>query len=702
MSAVLERRIIAVSPDNAFAQQLATALQGVGLVDALPLHALGTGELPAALYVVHLDDELARAPGELWPRLRGSCPIIVILARSSLAAVVDLMQSSDRIAGITIAEDFDPRQLSAMAMRLVTDDIFGLEKVMASGTQIHSQTVGDYHEKTRCMSQVSGFVEQSGVPRKYREPIEQCIDEMLMNALYDAPIDAEGKHIFSGVPTRTRITFRTEQSVVVQYAFDGKRFAISVRDAFGTLERQTVLRFLHKCLTERQSVDRRAGGAGLGLYLMLNASTVVHFNVLPGIATEAVCVFDVEAPKLQLEQFGFFVQRDAAGRVATGPTRRVAVPRPGALARAVVRGLGVTIAAVVVLLGLRAWSRSDDSTTAQVTFTTIPKGATIEIDGRIVGTATDGTFSVGELEIGRSYTVVARLDRHEPKQVVVEPHDGDNEVTLELQAIATVELDSRPTGAAVTIDGKPMGSTPLTLTSLVPGATVSIVLARTGYRVATKRVQVPARGKLERLVVPLQVSDLFVRVRFVSNPPGAEVIQIGQPPTTDHTYTPADVFVEADKVQRFTLTMPDHVPLVIEPFTPARGSDGFERGGDLVRGSKLRIEATLAGKVTVSGAPHCTDVALPIDCTLAPGAYVVEYRGPENAKVSRTVVLAARDALERFELGVVEAGPGKRLQPGNVQKAVLEVGTHTVTVVEANRSHTATVTVKPGATVIVN
>ena len=26
--------------------------------------------------------------------------------------------------------------------------------------------------------------------------IEQCVDEMLMNALYDAPVDAEGKQLF--------------------------------------------------------------------------------------------------------------------------------------------------------------------------------------------------------------------------------------------------------------------------------------------------------------------------------------------------------------------------------------------------------------------------------------------------------------------------------------------------------------------------
>jgi len=59
--------------------------------------------------------------------------------RRHLAAVVELMQSSDRVAGMLVAEGFDPHQLAAMATRIVTDDIFGPEKVMASGTQIYAR-----------------------------------------------------------------------------------------------------------------------------------------------------------------------------------------------------------------------------------------------------------------------------------------------------------------------------------------------------------------------------------------------------------------------------------------------------------------------------------------------------------------------------------------------------------------------------------
>jgi hypothetical protein len=434
---VLARRIIALSPDKAFGKQLATALKAAG--GAVDLHAsldtLGKGDLQAALVVLHLDGELGTAAAEILPRLIADTRVICVLPRTNLAAVVDIMQSSDRVAGLLVAEDFDSRQLSAMATRVLAGDIFGLEKMVSWGTLVHNQLVGDYQEKSLCISQISDFAETMGVRRKYREAIEQCVDEMLMNALYDAPVDEQGKQIFSEIPTKTRISLRVEQKVVVQYACDGHQFVVSVRDAFGTLERGTVLKYLYKCLhaPADQQIDRKAGGAGLGLYLMVNSATTVMFNVLPGVATEALCVFDLETPKLQLEEIGFFTEKiDAGGRLAVGaskrlpqtghPVERRRAPDAPAPARGVVGVLAAAIAVVLVLLAIVAWQRLGGSAKkmTNVTFTTVPKGATIEIEGRNEGTTTDGTL-VRSLEVGRAYPVVAKLEGYDPKTAVVQP-----------------------------------------------------------------------------------------------------------------------------------------------------------------------------------------------------------------------------------------------------------------------------------------
>src|SRR5437762_2076557 len=107
MSTVLVPRIVVVSPDQELGQQLATGLQISGA--AVDVHQTidTAGELQAALWVVH---GVAR---ELLPRLTGA--VIAVLPRADLAAVVDLMQSSERVAGVIVAEGLDPRELTAMA-----------------------------------------------------------------------------------------------------------------------------------------------------------------------------------------------------------------------------------------------------------------------------------------------------------------------------------------------------------------------------------------------------------------------------------------------------------------------------------------------------------------------------------------------------------------------------------------------------------
>ena len=148
----------------------------------------------------------------------------------------------------------------------------------------------DYDSKLACITAVVSEAETAGVRRKQRDGLALCLDEMLMNALYDAP---------GGAPA---------QEAIVRSAHLGNRFAIAVRDPFGTLTRDTVLRYLHKCLHAVDQIDNKQGGAGLGLYMMVNSASEVYFHVDPGVATEVACVFDLAAKRVVLGGFGFFTR----------------------------------------------------------------------------------------------------------------------------------------------------------------------------------------------------------------------------------------------------------------------------------------------------------------------------------------------------------------------------------------------------------
>jgi len=715
---VLARRIIAVSADKAFGKQLATSLAAAG--GAVDLHQsldeLGTGEVQAALIVLHVTGELATAAAELLPRLAGEARVIVILPRGNLPAVVDTMIASERVAAMLTAESFDPRELAALATRTLAGDIFGLEKVMRWGTLVHSQLVGDFQEKSLAISQISEFAEHMGVRRKYRESIEHCLDEMLMNALYDAPVDEQGRQVFGNIPTKTRISLRVEQKVVVQYACDGTQFAMSVRDAFGTLERATVLRYLHKCLHSEQQIDRKVSGAGLGLYLMVNSASAVLFNVLPGVATEVACVFGLDTAKIQLDQLGFFTEKiDAAGRLSAGPSQRLpagtahvverrhadeiaaAAPRPPSR---LVPLLVAAIAASFVLIGIAAWPRlfATPKKLAHVVIETSPPGAMIELDGRPIGIAGSDGLDVRDLEIGHTYPVVARLEGYEPAQSIVQPHTIGAGLEIHLHALAaTVELDSQPPGATVEIGGKPAGTTPLRLATLVPGSAVSIVFHKTGYQDASAHVEVPEPGKTMRFVQPMLVATDLARVELESDPPGARILQNGQ--LIAGMVTPAQVLVEADHPVKFVLTLPHKVPAVIE-LVPGRGED-VAKHVKLVDGASVAFDATIDGtSISLANVPSCQAVALPATCVVAKGTYQLELTGPTNARVTKQIQVAG-DLAVHLALGFVEASGDKQIVVGpnrTAKKVVLEAGKRSVNVVDDSGTHATPVTVKAGAT----
>ena len=112
-----------------------------------------------------------------------------------------------------------------------------------------------HRDKLACMATIGAFVAASGASASQHIAIEQCLDEMITNALYNAPTGTQGERIFASVKPRDRTSMRTQYAVSVAYAFDGKRLGIAVRDVFGSLKRITVLRGLGRGIHAQDKVE---------------------------------------------------------------------------------------------------------------------------------------------------------------------------------------------------------------------------------------------------------------------------------------------------------------------------------------------------------------------------------------------------------------------------------------------------------------
>jgi hypothetical protein len=159
--------------------------------------------------------------------------------------------------------------------------------------------------------------------RQVRNAIGSVCEELLMNALYDAPVDDGGRQVFAEIDPHDRVKRRSPKPVSIRYAATDSQFAIAVRDRYGRLAKNTVLSYIEKCLRSPTQIDRKTYGAGLGLYLVANAAASFIVNVAYGIATEVVCTFDRGA-KAPLRLVGVFVHPAQAEMLRHGPTPETA------------------------------------------------------------------------------------------------------------------------------------------------------------------------------------------------------------------------------------------------------------------------------------------------------------------------------------------------------------------------------------------
>ena len=578
-------RILVVSSDVPLAASIADALSSIS--DHVIQHhtfdaALSEG-LRADLLLVHFKGASPAAALAVLQRVpEGS--VIALLPSANLITLVDLLQNSTRVAGMVATDELELDYLVTLAARLTGRELFGLARVMRPGADIRSLEVHDYAERATAIATITAHATGLGANKRQQTLIEQCVDEMLMNALYDAPVDEADTPLFAGITVRQRIRLRIEQTVTVEYGHDGKRFALAVRDAYGSLDRASILRVLHKCLHARDKIDRKAGGAGVGLYLMVNASTEIYFHVLPRIATEAICAFDLQAAAPRLEQFGYLVQ-------ATDPT--------GALHSA---------------------RRPPGATPLQVA----PSSADRQRRLALAAGALAVVGGVAAVALSRSAESVAPAARDASVQAPV----------------TALTLDSEPTGARVIINRAVRGETPVTVTDLMPATKVSVTFERDGYAPATVQLEVPVYGEHRDHRQVLVATGELVTVRVTSEPSGARVIRLGTDaavPAT-RTFTPAELLVDAGREQRLLLTMPGFVPVMVPPFTPVHGA-AVERNVALTPGLTLHIVGPVDSVISVLDASHCQRLTLPAECVLVPGKHVVEFTSHGQTVVRQAVML---------------------------------------------------------------
>jgi signal transduction histidine kinase len=190
--------------------------------------------------------------------------------------------------------EVDAEELYVTVHKLLSQDIFGIDKYFSWGARSWEKTIQSSEEKKLLLQEVSTFATEVGLQSRFVDMFSMVAEELVTNALYDAPVDQNGKHRFSHYSRNQTVTLEKKESLTVTLCCDGRRIGISVSDSFGSLTPQKILDYLIKCFKKGENqIDRKQGGAGLGLYFTFKSVSHLIFNITPSEKTEVIGIIDI-------------------------------------------------------------------------------------------------------------------------------------------------------------------------------------------------------------------------------------------------------------------------------------------------------------------------------------------------------------------------------------------------------------------------
>jgi hypothetical protein len=232
------------------------------------------------------------------PDLRG-----ILWTAEPLQRCLRSVVETPQVSNILGRKDFEstprPWELVMAARRLArpVDDV-PFSAYLDWGFTGFQEQVPTTAARDAAVDKVQRFIAHMGVPKRVGELYGELAHEMLMNAMYDAPVDASG-HPKYAQDRKANVSLAASEQPLLRLASDGSRLAIQVIDPFGRLQRKHVFGGLMRGLAGGE-MDQSHGGAGLGMVVCHNATVAMFFDVVAGKKTEVTGIFDLD---LNLREF---------------------------------------------------------------------------------------------------------------------------------------------------------------------------------------------------------------------------------------------------------------------------------------------------------------------------------------------------------------------------------------------------------------
>lgn len=336
---MLGKAAILYSADKAGARRVAACLRAAGN-DVLRLAEVRAAvELieAQAVDIIFLDHDNAPDATAVLEAAAGRTPVVALSKAPDASVLLDLVceRGVDNLVARRGGKDgdrtaFDTTEIVVTAEKILRQDLFGLRKYVSGfGIELSTIEVRGAEDRETVVACVQDYVRNLGAGRELSATLGTVADELVTNAIYNAPVDADGRPRYAALDRREKIVLRPDEYVIVEFGSDGRTFGLAVTDRFGRLTRDGLRQGLRRCLTAADPIEQKPGGAGLGLYTVLNSCNQLIINVAPDLCTEVIALVVVDGRMHEVRSAGhslhLFIVPPAGGTSQDG------VPEPSVM-----------------------------------------------------------------------------------------------------------------------------------------------------------------------------------------------------------------------------------------------------------------------------------------------------------------------------------------------------------------------------------
>jgi hypothetical protein len=291
--AMLRHKILIVSSEASMRRALKRLMTATGAVTEFVNDLSKLPDEPPSLIAVDLRASNAPKMKDLekvFPEVR----LIAIVGGQDFGQMVEAVRSSRCSSVITYDEKFEPEDFIVTVTKLLHGQVFGLQKYFPWGVTLYNMEIAGYEEKVKAIDVLNAYAELAGARGPVRDRMALVAEELMINAMYHAPADENGKPLYQHLPRKEMSGKTFDRPVKVACASNGQLFAVAVRDAYGSLDKETVVKFLSKGTQKSLTPEQKESGAGLGLVTALKNANKLVFNLAPGSGTEVIALFDLD------------------------------------------------------------------------------------------------------------------------------------------------------------------------------------------------------------------------------------------------------------------------------------------------------------------------------------------------------------------------------------------------------------------------